>query len=74
MGAIATAGDGEGKDPAMEYRALGRTGISVSHLTLGAMMLGAMGNQDREECVRIVHRALEKGITSINTADGYSAG
>jgi len=58
----------------MEYRALGRTGISVSHLTLGAMMLGAMGNQDRDECVRIVHRALEKGITSINTADGYSAG
>ncbi len=58
----------------MEYRALGRTGISVSHLTLGAMMLGAMGNPDREECVRIVHRALEAGITSINTADGYSAG
>ncbi len=58
----------------MEYRALGRTGISVSHLTLGAMMFGAMGNQDPEECVRIVHRALEKGITSINTADGYSGG
>jgi aryl-alcohol dehydrogenase-like predicted oxidoreductase len=58
----------------MEYRALGRTGISVSELTLGAMMFGAMGNQDREECVRIVHRALEAGITSINTADGYSAG
>jgi len=58
----------------MEYRALGRTGISVSHLTLGAMMFGAMGNQDHEECVRIVHRALEAGITSINTADGYSAG
>jgi len=58
----------------MEYRALGRTGVSVSHLTLGAMMLGAMGNQDREECVRIVHRALEQGVTSINTADGYSAG
>jgi len=58
----------------MEYRALGRTGISVSHLTLGAMMLGAIGNQDRDECVRIVHRALDAGITSINTADGYSAG
>ncbi len=58
----------------MEYRALGRTGISVSHLTLGAMMLGAMGNQDRAECVHIVRHALEAGITSINTADGYSAG
>ncbi len=58
----------------MEYRALGRTGISVSHLTLGAMMLGAMGNQDRKECVGIVRRALEEGVTSINTADGYSGG
>jgi len=58
----------------MEYRALGRTGITVSQLTLGAMMFGAMGNQDREECVRIVHRALDAGITSINAADGYSAG
>ena len=58
----------------MEYRVLGRTGIGVSHLTLGAMMLGAMGNQDREECVAIVRRALEGGVTSINTADGYSGG
>ncbi len=58
----------------MEYRALGRTGITVSQFTLGAMMFGAMGNQDREDCVRIVHRALDAGITSINTADGYSAG
>ena len=58
----------------MEHRPLGRTGMSVSHLTLGAMMLGAMGNPDREDCVRIVHRALDGGITSINTADGYSSG
>ncbi len=51
----------------MEYRALGRTGITVSQLTLGAMMFGAMGNQDRADCVRIVHRALDAGITTINT-------
>ena len=58
----------------MEYRQLGRSGMTVSHLTLGAMMFGAVGNPDREDCVRIVHRALDAGITSINTADGYSAG
>ena len=58
----------------MEYRPLGRTGITVSHLTLGAMMFGALGNRDHAECVRIVHRALEAGITTLNTADGYSAG
>ena len=58
----------------MEHRPLGRTGMTVSHLTLGAMMLGAMGNPDTPDCVRIVHRALDAGITSINTADGYSGG
>ena len=58
----------------MEYRPLGRTGITVSHLALGAMMFGAFGNQDHEECVRIVHRALDAGVNTVNTADGYSGG
>lgn len=58
----------------MEYRPLGRTGITVSHLTLGAMMFGALGNPDHQQCVRMVHRALDAGITTVNTADGYSAG
>ena len=58
----------------MEYRTLGGTGMSVSHLTLGAMMFGAFGNTDVQDCVRIVHRALDAGVTSINTADGYSGG
>jgi len=58
----------------METRPLGRSGITVSYLTLGAMMFGSMGNPDREECNRIVHRALDAGITTFNTADGYSHG
>lgn len=58
----------------MEHRPLGLSGISVSRLTLGAMMLGSFGNSDRDDCVRIVRRALEAGITAVNTADGYSAG
>ena len=58
----------------MQYRPLGRTGITVSHLTLGAMMFGAMGNTDHPDCVRIVHHAFDAGITTFNTADGYSAG
>jgi len=58
----------------VEYRPLGLTGITVSQLTLGAMMFGALGNRDHEQCVRIVHRALDAGITTVNTADGYSAG
>jgi aryl-alcohol dehydrogenase-like predicted oxidoreductase len=58
----------------MEYRTLGRTGISVSRYCLGAMMFGGMGNRDHEDCVRIIHKALDSGINFIDTADVYSAG
>jgi aryl-alcohol dehydrogenase-like predicted oxidoreductase len=58
----------------MEYRPLGRTGISVSQMCLGAMMFGAFGNRDHEDAVKITHRALDAGINFIDTADGYSAG
>ncbi len=58
----------------MKLRKLGRTGVRVSPLCLGAMMFGAWGNTDHDECVRIVHRALDAGINFIDTADIYSAG
>jgi aryl-alcohol dehydrogenase-like predicted oxidoreductase len=58
----------------MQYRTLGRTGITVSHLCLGAMMFGAFGNPDHDESIRIIHQALDAGINFIDTADGYSAG
>ena len=58
----------------MEYRPLGRTGVSVSKLCLGAMMFGAFGNRDHENSIQIIHKALDAGINFIDTADGYSAG
>ncbi len=58
----------------MEYRTLGRTGVKVSPLCLGAMMFGAWGNPDHEESVAIIHAALDAGINFIDTADVYSAG
>jgi aryl-alcohol dehydrogenase-like predicted oxidoreductase len=58
----------------MPYRTLGHTGMQVSSLCLGAMMFGGFGNRDHDECVRIVHRALDAGINFIDTADVYSAG
>src|SRR6201996_5969317 len=58
----------------MEYRPLGRTGVSVSQLCLGAMMFGAFGNPDHDESIAIVHRALDAGINFVDTADFYSAG
>jgi aryl-alcohol dehydrogenase-like predicted oxidoreductase len=58
----------------MEYRTLGRTGMQVSPLCLGAMMFGAWGNADHDDAVRIIHRALDTGINFIDTADVYSGG
>jgi aryl-alcohol dehydrogenase-like predicted oxidoreductase len=58
----------------MEQRTLGRTGINVSELCLGAMMFGAWGNKDHEDSIRIIHRALDAGINFIDTADVYSQG
>lgn len=58
----------------MEHRLLGRTGVRFSALSLGAMMFGRGGNTDADECVRMVHRALDAGCNHIDTADGYGGG
>ena len=58
----------------MDMRVLGETGMRVSSLCLGTMMFGPMGNPDQDECVSIIHRALDAGINFIDTADVYSRG
>ena len=58
----------------MEYRPLGRSGVSVSQLCLGAMMFGRFGNPDHEDSIKIIHRAVDAGINFIDTADVYSGG
>ena len=58
----------------MNHRNLGRTGMQVTPLCLGAMMFGEWGNPDHDESIRIIHRALDAGINFIDTADVYSRG
>lgn len=58
----------------MQYRTLGRTGIKVSPYALGAMMFGALGNPDHDDCTRIINTALDAGINFIDTADVYARG
>ncbi len=58
----------------MDYRSLGRTGVEVSPLCLGAMMFGPWGNEDRQDSIRVIHAALDAGINFVDTADVYSAG
>jgi aryl-alcohol dehydrogenase-like predicted oxidoreductase len=38
------------------------------------MMLGSWGNSDHDDCVRMVHAAIDAGINFIDTADVYSGG
>ena len=57
-----------------ELRPFGRTGVRISALTLGAMNFGLRANPDQDEGVRVIHRALDAGINSIDTADVYSNG
>ncbi|SAL30759.1 aldo/keto reductase [Caballeronia udeis] len=56
----------------MEFRQLGRSGIKVSALTLGTMMFG--GPTDETSAARIIGKAHEQGVNSIDTADAYVGG
>jgi aryl-alcohol dehydrogenase-like predicted oxidoreductase len=58
----------------MQYRTLGRTGVQVSTLVLGAMNFGGLGRTTQDEATAIVDAALEGGINLIDTADMYSQG
>lgn len=55
-------------------RRLGSTGVWVSELCLGTMMFGEWGTKDHDESIRIIHRALDAGITFVDTADVCSGG
>jgi aryl-alcohol dehydrogenase-like predicted oxidoreductase len=60
----------------MEFRGLGRTGMEVSEVGYGAWGIGGsmwLGADDRES-LRALHRAMELGVTLIDTALGYGDG
>jgi aryl-alcohol dehydrogenase-like predicted oxidoreductase len=64
----------------MRYRKLGRTGVYVSELCLGAMTFGGkgfwevVGKLGNEEAEKLVGAALDAGVNFIDTADVYSEG
>ncbi|OLT10879.1 aldo/keto reductase [Actinomadura sp. CNU-125] len=58
----------------MQYRTLGRTGVQVSTLALGAMNFGSIGRTTQDEATAIVDAALEGGVNLIDTADMYGQG
>lgn len=56
----------------MNYRYLGKTGLKVSELCLGAMTFGRETSE--EDSHQILDRFLEAGGNFVDTADVYSAG
>jgi aryl-alcohol dehydrogenase-like predicted oxidoreductase len=64
----------------MEYRALGKSGLRISVLTMGTMTFGGrggwanVGSTDVDQARRQVDMCLDAGINIIDTADVYSAG
>ncbi len=59
----------------MKSRNLGRTGLIVSEIGFGAWAIGgSWGPQSEADSVAALHRALDLGVTFIDTAAGYGDG
>ena len=60
---------------AMQYRALGRTGLNVSAVSFGAWAIGGTwGPVNDEDSLKALHRALDLGVNFFDTADVYGDG
>src|SRR5689334_17524213 len=56
----------------MQKRKLGNSGIEVGEIGLGCMgMNWAYGKGDDTESIKVIHRAIEMGVTLVDTADAY---
>lgn len=60
----------------MEYVILGRSKVKVTRLTFGAWAIGGWmwGGADKKDALKAIHKSLDLGITSIDTAPVYGFG
>jgi aryl-alcohol dehydrogenase-like predicted oxidoreductase len=63
------------EDARMRYRPLGRTGWNVSEVSFGAWAIGgSWGDVSDEDSLKALHRAIDRGVNFIDTADVYGDG
>ena len=62
--------------PTVRFRSLGKTGLRISEMSLGTWGLSgdAYGPVDEPTQERVIRRAIEMGVSLIDTADAYGAG
>lgn len=59
------------KARSMETKQLGKTGVFVSAIGLGGMPMSISNRPPESQSIQVIHRALDLGITFIDTADSY---
>jgi len=55
----------------METKQLGNTGVTISALGLGGMPMSLSGRPPESQAINVIHKALDQGVTLIDTADSY---
>src|SRR5947208_11232990 len=58
----------------MQYRILGRTGLKISNIGLGCASYWGMKHFDEATAIRLVHTAIDHGVTFFDTGASYSGG
>ena len=60
----------------MNYNILGKTGLAVSEITFGAWVTGGLfwGGADKQLSLKALHKAIDYGMTTIDTAPVYGFG
>lgn len=55
----------------METKQLGNTGVTISAIGLGGMPMSLSRRPPELQAIEVIHRALDLGVTLIDTADSY---
>ena len=59
----------------MNHRPLGRTGFDISEISFGAWAIGgSWGDVSDDDSLKALHRAIDRGVNFIDTADVYGDG